>query len=222
MTHVTVGWGRDYADVAPVRGVVFGSPATQELSVAVEVTRDRRLSRRRRALRSAHGEASPRARSIALTVAASRRPSRTASWSPSMPHPTVRQPEHRRLDLRQGQAHAATAARPRPGHRAAAPRRPEGFGRVRRDHAGTRRSTSSPTRVGQRGRDARLVVGRAVPVQLVGRQPRSLRPVATGVGALRRGAHRHHDLRGRRRRGMGSHVRLDGVGRSRRTSSSAS
>ena len=39
MTHVTVGWGRDYADVAPVRGVVFGSPATQELSVAVEVTR---------------------------------------------------------------------------------------------------------------------------------------------------------------------------------------
>ena len=39
MSHVTVGWGRDYADVAPVRGVVFGSPATQELSVAVEVTR---------------------------------------------------------------------------------------------------------------------------------------------------------------------------------------
>ena len=39
MTHVTVGWGRDYNDVAPVRGVVFGSPATQELSVAVEVTR---------------------------------------------------------------------------------------------------------------------------------------------------------------------------------------
>ena len=39
MSHVTVGWGRDYADVAPVRGVVFGSPATQELSVAVEVSR---------------------------------------------------------------------------------------------------------------------------------------------------------------------------------------
>lgn len=38
-SHVTVGWGRDYADVAPVRGVVFGSPATQQLSVAVEVTR---------------------------------------------------------------------------------------------------------------------------------------------------------------------------------------
>jgi len=39
MSHVTVGWGRDYADVAPVRGVVFGSPATQELSVSVEVSR---------------------------------------------------------------------------------------------------------------------------------------------------------------------------------------
>ena len=39
LSHVTVGWGRDYADVAPVRGVVFGSPATQELSVAVEVSR---------------------------------------------------------------------------------------------------------------------------------------------------------------------------------------
>jgi len=38
-THVAIGWGRDYADVAPVRGVVFGSPATQELDVAVEVSR---------------------------------------------------------------------------------------------------------------------------------------------------------------------------------------
>ncbi|HSB85335.1 MAG TPA: transglutaminase family protein [Ilumatobacteraceae bacterium] len=38
-SHVTVAWGRDYADVAPVRGVLFGSPASQELSVAVEVTR---------------------------------------------------------------------------------------------------------------------------------------------------------------------------------------
>jgi transglutaminase-like putative cysteine protease len=37
--HVTVGWGRDYADVAPVRGVVFGSLASQELSVAVGVSR---------------------------------------------------------------------------------------------------------------------------------------------------------------------------------------
>jgi transglutaminase-like putative cysteine protease len=35
--HVTVGWGRDYADVAPVRGVVFGPPAEQKLSVSVDV-----------------------------------------------------------------------------------------------------------------------------------------------------------------------------------------
>jgi transglutaminase-like putative cysteine protease len=35
--HVTVGWGRDYSDVAPVRGVVFGPPAQQELSVSVDV-----------------------------------------------------------------------------------------------------------------------------------------------------------------------------------------
>lgn len=35
--HVTIGWGRDYNDVAPVRGVVFGPPATQELEVAVHM-----------------------------------------------------------------------------------------------------------------------------------------------------------------------------------------
>ena len=35
--HVTVAWGRDYADVAPVRGVVFGPATTQELAVAVDV-----------------------------------------------------------------------------------------------------------------------------------------------------------------------------------------
>lgn len=40
-SHVTTGWGRDYADVAPVHGVVFGAPAAQELLVAVEVTRTR-------------------------------------------------------------------------------------------------------------------------------------------------------------------------------------
>ena len=34
--HVTVAWGRDYADVAPVRGVVFG-PATTRTCVAVDV-----------------------------------------------------------------------------------------------------------------------------------------------------------------------------------------
>jgi transglutaminase-like putative cysteine protease len=37
--HITVAWGRDYGDVAPVRGVVIGPPATQHLTVAVEVTR---------------------------------------------------------------------------------------------------------------------------------------------------------------------------------------
>jgi transglutaminase-like putative cysteine protease len=35
--HVTVAWGRDYGDVAPVRGVVIGPPATQQLTVAVDV-----------------------------------------------------------------------------------------------------------------------------------------------------------------------------------------
>ena len=38
-SHITVGWGRDYGDVAPVRGVVIGPPASQRLTVAVEVTR---------------------------------------------------------------------------------------------------------------------------------------------------------------------------------------
>ena len=38
-SHVTVAWGRDYGDVAPVRGVVIGPPATQQLTVAVDVTR---------------------------------------------------------------------------------------------------------------------------------------------------------------------------------------
>ena len=37
--HVTVAWGRDYADVTPVRGVVFGPVVDQELDVAVEVRR---------------------------------------------------------------------------------------------------------------------------------------------------------------------------------------
>jgi transglutaminase-like putative cysteine protease len=35
--HVTVGWGRDYSDVAPVRGLVFGPLAGQHLDVAVDV-----------------------------------------------------------------------------------------------------------------------------------------------------------------------------------------
>ncbi|HAP75622.1 MAG TPA: transglutaminase [Acidimicrobiaceae bacterium] len=36
--HVTVGWGRDYHDVTPVRGVVIGAGGTQSLTVAVDVT----------------------------------------------------------------------------------------------------------------------------------------------------------------------------------------
>jgi transglutaminase-like putative cysteine protease len=35
--HVTVGWGRDYFDVTPVRGVVLGPACTQELDVGVDV-----------------------------------------------------------------------------------------------------------------------------------------------------------------------------------------
>ena len=37
--HVTVAWGRDYGDVAPVRGVVIGPAVEQSLSVAVDVRR---------------------------------------------------------------------------------------------------------------------------------------------------------------------------------------
>ncbi|HSL73614.1 MAG TPA: transglutaminase family protein [Ilumatobacteraceae bacterium] len=37
--HVTIGWGRDYADVAPVRGVVVGPASEQSLTVSVDVAR---------------------------------------------------------------------------------------------------------------------------------------------------------------------------------------
>jgi len=37
--HVTVAWGRDYADVIPVRGVMIGPSTTQSLDVAVDVER---------------------------------------------------------------------------------------------------------------------------------------------------------------------------------------
>jgi transglutaminase-like putative cysteine protease len=37
--HVTTAWGRDYADVTPVRGVIIGPAATQRLEVAVDVER---------------------------------------------------------------------------------------------------------------------------------------------------------------------------------------
>ncbi|MFP5488061.1 MAG: transglutaminase N-terminal domain-containing protein [Acidimicrobiia bacterium] len=37
--HVTVAWGRDYADVIPVRGVMIGPATSQTLDVAVDVER---------------------------------------------------------------------------------------------------------------------------------------------------------------------------------------
>ena len=37
--HITLGWGRDYQDVAPLRGTAFGPPTTQELYVSVDVSR---------------------------------------------------------------------------------------------------------------------------------------------------------------------------------------
>jgi transglutaminase-like putative cysteine protease len=37
--HITVAWGRDYGDVTPVRGVVFGPAVDQTLAVAVDVVR---------------------------------------------------------------------------------------------------------------------------------------------------------------------------------------
>ena len=36
LRHVTVGWGRDYDDVAPVRGVVIG-PTVGRPTVSVDV-----------------------------------------------------------------------------------------------------------------------------------------------------------------------------------------
>ena len=38
LRHVTVAWGRDYHDVAPVRGVVIGPGGGQSLTVAVDVS----------------------------------------------------------------------------------------------------------------------------------------------------------------------------------------
>jgi len=35
--HVTIGWGRDYTDVVPVRGVLFGPPADQAMTISVDV-----------------------------------------------------------------------------------------------------------------------------------------------------------------------------------------
>jgi transglutaminase-like putative cysteine protease len=38
-THVTVGWGRDYGDVAPLAGVIFAGRVGSTLSVSVDVER---------------------------------------------------------------------------------------------------------------------------------------------------------------------------------------
>jgi transglutaminase-like putative cysteine protease len=35
--HIVIGWGRDYADIAPIRGVLVGPPTTQRVEVAVDV-----------------------------------------------------------------------------------------------------------------------------------------------------------------------------------------
>jgi transglutaminase-like putative cysteine protease len=37
--HVVTAWGRDYADVAPLRGVIFGGGETHRLQVSVDVNR---------------------------------------------------------------------------------------------------------------------------------------------------------------------------------------
>jgi transglutaminase-like putative cysteine protease len=36
--HVTIGWGRDYTDVVPVNGVMYGPQADQDLDISVDVT----------------------------------------------------------------------------------------------------------------------------------------------------------------------------------------
>jgi transglutaminase-like putative cysteine protease len=36
--HITLAWGRDYGDVSPVQGVMFGG-GDHTVSVAVDVTR---------------------------------------------------------------------------------------------------------------------------------------------------------------------------------------
>jgi transglutaminase-like putative cysteine protease len=38
--HITIGWGRDYADIAPIRGILLSS-GTHGLSVSVDVSRAR-------------------------------------------------------------------------------------------------------------------------------------------------------------------------------------
>lgn len=42
--HVTVAWGRDYGDVAPMRGVIIGPGSKQDLDVSVEITSEQPTS----------------------------------------------------------------------------------------------------------------------------------------------------------------------------------
>ncbi len=37
--HITAAWGRDYADVAPLKGVIFGGGDKNKLEVSVDVER---------------------------------------------------------------------------------------------------------------------------------------------------------------------------------------
>ena len=36
--HITIGWGRDYADIAPLEGIILSS-GSHELTVSVDVKR---------------------------------------------------------------------------------------------------------------------------------------------------------------------------------------
>ena len=102
--HVTVAWGRDYGDVAPVRGVVIGPAADQTLTVEVDVQpRDavRRSARRRtcaadccvigrRAVRL------PAARFASRRMAATSAPTASATRRPRLDHEAVRARSPRR------------------------------------------------------------------------------------------------------------------------------
>jgi transglutaminase-like putative cysteine protease len=37
--HITAAWGRDYSDVAPLKGVIYGGGSQPKLRVAVDVVR---------------------------------------------------------------------------------------------------------------------------------------------------------------------------------------
>jgi transglutaminase-like putative cysteine protease len=45
-THVTLAWGRDYADVSPVRGVILGAASTRSTSASRSCARKRRYRAR--------------------------------------------------------------------------------------------------------------------------------------------------------------------------------